>query len=128
MYVTPPFPLDHFKTAVASAAGNTALWTPAAGKSFRLCRYFIQMSENSTLGAAGILTIKLLDGATDLNLTTDFYVPAAAVTGIGTEWLGPVDLGDSGILSAAPNNVLNVNLSVALATGQVRVIAMGTEQ
>jgi hypothetical protein len=50
----------------------------------------------------------------------------ATVIGDGLEQ--QLDLGVFGILSAAANNVLNVNLSVALATGNVRIIAMGTEE
>jgi hypothetical protein len=46
-----------FKTATASAAGNTALWAPASGKKFRLMRFMIQVpsfkrSKNSRRRAA----------------------------------------------------------------------------
>jgi len=59
----------------------------------------------------------------------DVFVPMTAVTTvIGDGLEQQLSLGAFGILSATANNALNVNLSAALATGNVRVIAMGTEE
>lgn len=115
------------KTVQATLAGNTALWTPTAGKKFRLMRYLVEVTENATVGVAGVLTITFQDGAGAVNLAHDVWVPGAALATAGDLYTsGWIDLG-SGILSAAANNVLNVNLSVALTAGNVRVIACGTE-
>ena len=122
-----------FKTVQASASGDTALWSPASGKSFRLMRFLVEVPPNCILSARGVLTIKLRDGTTDLNLTFDVWLgQTAPVEGASTIPAtlfssGWVDLGN-GILSAAPNNALNVNLSTALAGGNVRVTACGIEQ
>lgn len=116
-----------FKQATASASGSTALWTPAAGKHFRLLRFKIQLTADATLAVAARLTIALLDSATDLHLSHLVFVPTTALNTIQDYESGWIDLGN-GILSAAVNNVLNINLSVALATGLVNVIACGTEE
>jgi hypothetical protein len=122
-----------FKTAQASAAGDNALWTPAAGKRFRLQRFKVQVPANCTLAARGVLTIKLRDGTTDTNLTHDVYLGQTAIAAdtnpqqtpvLETGW---IDLGE-GVLSATANNVLNINLSAALTNGNVRVTCCGTEE
>jgi hypothetical protein len=121
------------KTVQTAANGSTALWTPTSGKKFRLMRMTVQVSANSTLAARGILTVKLLDSAADLNITADVYLGQTAIAAdtnpqpvelLGGRW---IDLGN-GLLSAAANNVLNVNLSAALTNGAVRVICCGTEE
>lgn len=121
-----------FKTVQATALGNTAVWTPAAGKKFRLMRFKVQLTANSTLAAAGVLTVSFQDSATGIPLAHDFYVGQVALTAATAlftpgEDSGWIDLGN-GIASALANNVLNVNLSVALASGNIRVICCGTEE
>lgn len=112
-----------FVSAQATAAGNTILYTPNAGRKFRLMRYRIDITDDATLAVAGRLAVKLLDGATDLNQTLIAFVPAAALNTSGllatTGW---IDLGN-GIPAAAVNDLLNINLSAALATGIVNVVA-----
>jgi hypothetical protein len=122
-----------FKTASATASGDTAVWTPASGKKFRLMRFKLQVTANAYLAARGVLTITLRDGTTDLNLTHDVYLGQTAIAAdtnpqqtplLETHW---IDLGN-GVLSASANQVLNINLSAALSGGNVRVIACGTEE
>jgi hypothetical protein len=117
-----------FKTVTATAVGNTTVWTPAAGKKFRLMRYRIEITNNASLAAAGIETIQLTDGAGGTVIDAfSAFVNNAAATIMGaytSEWM---DLGN-GYLSAAANNLLVVNLGTALATGVVRVTAVGTEE
>lgn len=118
-----------FKTVQATATGNTAVWTPGSGNKFRLLKVFIELTDNASLSAGAVLTISFQDGTTAMPIAVDVFVPTTAVTtvvGVGIEQL--LDLGPFGIQSAAANNVLNVNLSAVLATGNVRVIAMGTEE
>jgi|SRR5579884_269426 hypothetical protein len=116
-----------FKTAIATAAGNTALWTPTAGKKFRLMRLVFQLTGNAAQAAAGILTIDLRDNVTSTNITFSAFVPSTGGTTFTDDHYTYLDLGN-GILSAAANNVLNINLSAALTSGHVRIIAMGTEE
>jgi hypothetical protein len=122
-----------FKTAQATASGDNALWTPTAGKKFRLMRFKLQVTANAYIAARGVLTIKLRDGTTDMNLTHDVYLGQTALAAdtnpqqlpmLETGW---IDLGN-GFLSAAANNVLNINLSAALSAGNVRVTCCGTEE
>jgi hypothetical protein len=121
-----------FKTASvpATASGNTAVWTPAAGKKFRLMRFQIT-AQNIAATTATLLTISFQDGSTGITIGTyDVLMPAVAnlVSGIMqvSAW---VDLGN-GVLSAAANNVLNANISATVtgATGTFRVNACGTEE
>jgi hypothetical protein len=121
-----------FKTVQASASGNTALWTPATGKKFRLMRLIVQIPANVSLAARGVLTISFQDNTTDISLTFDHYVgQTAPVETASSEQpnfdTGWIDLGN-GIVSTTANNVLNVNLSAALAAGKVRITCCGTEE
>lgn len=116
-----------FKTVAATAAGNTAVWTPAAGKKFRLMRVSIQITSNAAQSVAGVFTVDLQDSASTTNITSSFFVPSTAGTAFQMDDQVWMDLGN-GVLSAAANNVLNVNLSAALSSGVVRVVAMGTEE
>ena len=117
-----------FRTATATASGDTAVWTPAASKKFRLMGFLIEATQDAATAGGAVITIALRDATTALNLTVSVFVPAVAATTLGagysSEW---IDLGN-GPLSAAANNVLNVNLSAALTSGTVRVIAIGTEE
>lgn len=116
-----------FKTVSATASGNTALWTPASGKKFRLMRYMMQITSNATLVSGAVLIVDLQDSSTTTNQTHSVFVPtvSVAVTPLfSTDW---IDLGN-GVLSTTANNILNINLSVALATGVCRVLVCGTEE
>lgn len=118
-------------SAPISNSGNTAVWTPAAGKRFRLLRYCIEVTIDASRAAGGlILAMILQDSATDMGLSHSAYIPAASLTttpgvGYSTGW---VDLGGIGILSGATDNVLNLNMSFALTNGKVRVRAAGNEE
>jgi hypothetical protein len=113
-----------FAQASTSAAGSTALVTPGAGVKFRLMRFKIQVTADATLAVAGRLTIKLLDGSTDIGVGHIVYVPSAALNTIQDYDSGWIDLGN-GYASTTAANVLNINLSSALATGVVNVVFAG---
>lgn len=115
-----------FKTATATASGDTALWTPTSGKKFRLMRYMIEVTGDLSSGTGAEIDVVLRDSTTALAAALSFWAPATAgsTPGFTSGW---IDLGN-GILSATANNVLNINLSAALTTGKVRVVACGTEE
>jgi hypothetical protein len=121
-----------FKTVQATATGNTAIWTPGSGNKFRLMKYQIEATGNLALTAAGVLTVSFQDATTGMPIAHDIYVPATAFTSGQAYNSGWVDLGAFGILSAAANNALNVNLSFALTgaggAGNIRVNVCGTEE
>lgn len=119
-----------FKTIQATASGNTAGWTPGSGNKFRLTAYRISLTDNVTFTGGGVVTVSFQDGTTGMPIAYDIYVPATALTTlVGTAYdSGYVSLGAFGILSATANNVLNVNLSGALATGNARILLAGTEE
>ncbi len=109
-------------TALITAVGPIALFTPIAGQMYRLMRYTMELTEQATLAVAGNYTVSLQDAAGTIICSHTWFVPAVAVAGIGNEPARPLDL-MNGFLSAAANNVLNVVASAALATGGVRINA-----
>lgn len=121
-----------FKTATvaATAAGNTAVWTPTAGKKFRLMRFNIS-AQGLAATATAAVTVSFQDAAAAMPIAFDVDVPAVAgvVSGITPVSGGLNDYGN-GILSAAANNVLNFNISAAGAgtVGTYRINVVGTEE
>ena len=109
-----------FHTVLATAAGTTAVWTPTAGKLFRLMGYTLSIA--GTLAATGVQTIQLLDAAAIIKQ----HNAAVATPIVGDTQIG-VDLGN-GQLSAFANNVLYVSLGTAMASGSVAVNVWGTEE
>lgn len=124
-----PFRIPNImKSGAATAAGATALWTPTSGKKFRLMRYLIELTANASQSVAGFLSIELQDGSTGFGTFRSVFVPGTAGTTLAGWWSTPwIDLGN-GYLSTAANNVLNINLGAALATGTFRVQCAGTEE
>jgi hypothetical protein len=120
---------DTRKTVATATTGNTALWTPTSGKKFRLMRFLVNVTANAATSGGAVLTIDFQDSTTGLTLGQSVFVPATAVTTGGPPMLhsGWIDLGN-GYLSAVANNVLNLNLSAALTSGVVNVVAVGTEE
>ncbi len=89
-----------YKPISAAAAGANAIWTPAAGKKFRLMGFHLSFS--------GTTNAKWQDGATDI--TGLYYGVANTVVNGGLPEA-------NGYLSALADNVLNLNLSAAVAVG-----------
>ena len=118
-----------FNAITTLSNGNTAVWTPTTGKKFRLLAYCIEVTADVSITAAGQrVEIKLQDGTTDIACKTAVLVPATAATNFGNNMnTGWRDLG-GGILSSTINNVLNVNLSAGLTTGEVIVNVIGIEE
>jgi len=114
-----------FKTIVATAAGSTAVWTPAAGKKFRVMRVHMSITSNAAAAVAAVLLSRLLDGATFFGISDNNYIPLAGV--IQQHQNFTFDLGN-GYLSSAANNVLNIDLSFALTAGILNVTVAGTEE
>lgn len=119
-----------FKQITATAAGNTAIWTPGSGNKFRLLKFKIQVTANAALAAAGIEVISFQDAAVAISgLVHEFWLPAAAGATQNLAYdTGWIDLGSFGFLSSTANNVLNLNLGTALSTGLANVIVAGTEE
>lgn len=114
-----------FHTALVTAAGTTAVWTPTAGTRFRLMGYSIDIA--GTAAATGVQAIELLDGATviknHLAVVLQTFAATTAIQGVTIS----VDCGQ-GQLSAAANNVLNIHTSEAMVSGGVAINVWGTEE
>lgn len=117
-----------FKTANVFAAGSTTIWTPAAGKKFRLMAYRVLISGDAAMAAANKQNIALTDGGVNIGQQDDVFLPAVSGT-TPTLYVGPwVIYPSNGYLSTAANNVLAVNLGFAITTGGVRLNFCGTEE
>lgn len=113
--LTPGF----FKTGTAAALGNTALWTPTTGKKFRILGFKVFIPSTTTTAAGSTITLKD-DASTVFTL---------AVIGTTTQVINYQQTGmGNGYLSAAANNVLNINCSAALTAGGCTVDVWGTEE
>jgi hypothetical protein len=88
----------------------------------------IMVTANSSAASPLADDITLQDGTNPIGLGLTVFLPGSAGTTFGpncsTGWMS---LGN-GYLSQLANNVLNVNLPTALATGRCRVVAIGTEE
>lgn len=111
-----------FKTVAVTASGNTTIWTPAAGKKFRLMGGTISASGTAAALVADLL--KLQDGAGGTNIIQFMIAINTTVTG---DTQIPFTLGN-GYLSGAINTVLNANLATALTGGNIIVNVYGTEE
>jgi len=118
--------VTEFHSATATASGNTAVWSPSSAR-FRLMCVGIDVTANASLAAAGVLTIQLEDGSSAISgFIWSVYLPNAAGTLEGDVFHEPVSCFNNGYPSSTVSNVLNVNLSSALTTGNVTIRAYGT--
>jgi hypothetical protein len=108
-------------------AGDTAVWTPAAGKRFRWMGGSISVPGRTTLAAAGFETISFHDGGGAINISYDIALPAAVAL-IPQNWSETFNFPGNGYISTAINNPLIVNLSAALTAGYIHVNVWGTEE
>jgi hypothetical protein len=117
-----------FKTVEATSSGDTAVWTPTSTKKFRLMGYSIEVTADAATSGGADLAIVLRDNSTALGCGVTVFIPnAGATTMAGAYNSGQRSLGN-GKLSAAADQVLNVNLAAALTAGKVRVNVWGTEE
>jgi len=108
-----------FKVGTATAAGLTAVWTPTAGKRFRLMGGTFSIgSDVTTVGGA---TIQLADAGSGFMIMARVGLNS---TGQGYSFQLP----GNGYLSTAQDAVLNCNLSAALTAGQAAFSLYGTEE
>lgn len=118
--------ISQFASGVASAAGNTAVWTPVAGNKFRLMCISVEVTGNATMSAAGEEVITLQDGTTGIpGFTWNVFVPSTALNTRGQLYTSGTVCFPNGLVSSTANNVLNVNLGTALTAGHVVVRAWG---
>jgi hypothetical protein len=101
-----------------TANGATALHAPAAGKRWVLLGYSVVINTLNTTagGSSGVLQ--------DSSTTIAALFAIGATVPNNLSW--SVDLGE-GIVSAADDNVLNVNLSAAITASSIRITAWGYE-
>jgi hypothetical protein len=109
---------------LCTTVAATAVWTPAAGKKFRLMGYVI--CPDAGMGVAGIELITFLDSAAAITIAHQTYLPIAGSIQHQTPIV--VALPGNGYLSSAANNVLNVTLTTAVTAGAVSIFVYGTEE
>lgn len=104
-----------------SAGGNSAVFTPTAGKKFRLLGFDVHIAKNTTTAAGS--TIFFRDGA-----ATEFLRIVRLDTAVSGDLHWSVRLPGNGYLSTAADNVLNVTLTSAITAGNMDMTVYGTEE
>lgn len=109
------------KTVLVTAAGDTTIWDPAAGKRVRLMGLSISASGTAAALVADLL--KLTDGTGGTVVWQGYIAVNTTVTG---DTQISANFGN-GILLTADNNLV-ANLATAFASGGAAVNAWGTEE
>jgi hypothetical protein len=110
---------DTYNTLKTAASGNTTVWAPTSGNSFRLMGF--TLTAAITLAAAGELDVQLVDGDGGTVIWEGCW--AVQTTYAALPQLG-ADLGQ-GYLSTTAGNPLVLNLSAAPNAGHVICSAWG---
>jgi hypothetical protein len=106
-------------TALVTASGDTAVWTPATGKKFRVLGGQLLVSAATTTATTAAVTLK--DGATNFLFLNYLNATNVAQT-------VPFTFPGNGYLSTAVNTALNLNLGAVLTAGGVALTVWGTEE
>lgn len=114
-----------YKVASFGTAGTNTVWTPTSGMKFRLMRYKINISNGAT-GSDTAMTF--YDGGVAMPIIELCNLPSTAGSTVGAWSTGWCNL-ENGILSSTANNVLGLNVNIALTNGnQVRCMVAGIEE
>jgi hypothetical protein len=114
-----------FKQAQATAAGATTLWSPAAGKKFRLMGGIIVLSKEAACAGAEYISIIESTGAVTI---ARFDISIAALVAIGSCTIIPLNLPANGYLALTKDSVLQIYLGGVLTAGNCSVSVWGTEE
>ena len=113
-----------FKYANVFNVGSTALWTAPAGKRWRLLRLQVVLISGTTAAATCVMTLLDVAAATGVGIQINNAALAACTA---SNIILDIDF-KGGLLAAAVNTALNVNLSSALGVHGLSVQAWGTEE
>lgn len=111
-----------FKTTTFVAAGDTTIWTPAAGNRIRLMGYSISAAGATAAALSDLL--KLTEGAAGTVIAN--YMIGFNSTPTGDTQIF-VDYGNEGIVFAAIDVALVANLAQSLTSGAIAINAWGME-
>jgi hypothetical protein len=124
---TPRTPSVYKTLGGANAAGLSTVWTPGAGKKFRLMAGVITLTKDTA--CAGALWVALVDNVDGAGTRiVRFEISGAALVATGQVIVLPFTIPGNGILSSTVNNVLALNLGGALTAGLCSVTVWGTEE
>jgi hypothetical protein len=112
-----------FKYATDLTTDGATVWTPAAGKKFRVLGFTVTVSKDAT--CAGSFSFQLNDLATGFWAAT---LSHGALAAIGVPTVFTVNLPGNGYLSTAINQALKLGLGAVLTAGSISVAAWGTEE
>lgn len=113
-----------FGFAACTTVAATDVFSPTAGKKFRLLRCIIIPAAG--MAAAGVEVINLSEETLGTFLTVQAYLPIAA--GIVTQPPIVIDLTPNGYLSTTVTKKFQVTLGTAATAGAVSVTFIGTEE
>lgn len=106
---------------------NNPYYTPTTGKTFRLLRLWINVTNDVTQTTAGNVILSVKDETTTL-IQHSFAVPASGGTITPGASFHAYDFGSEGLLFAAANDTLRMQLNNTINSGRVIVTIAGTEQ
>lgn len=126
--------IEHQRTPTTSKSGSgtssITIWTPAAGKKFRLMYGILGLTSRAAMAAATDATVAFFDSGAGANIAGTVYVvtvPAASGPTGPPLLLAMFALPGNGYLSAAANGQLQVTLPT-LTAGVGFAAAWGTEE
>lgn len=122
-------PTSFKTTGLAPAGGATAtVWTPTAGKRFRLMG-FIATAPMNAAGATNEIDLNLTDSGGGTIATWRVFVPTTPVTTTpGNLVIAKLIIPGNGYLAAAVSSPLTASVSAILTNGTLRFIAWGCEE
>ncbi len=106
-----------------TSAGNTPMWTPVAGKRYRLMGFSVVVDPATTTTSGVVVT--LTDSVSGQVLDNVIILGTGALT---APFRAAGILPSNGFLSPYQDSVLLVTLSSGLLTGQIRVNVWGCEE
>lgn len=108
-----------------TAAGATLVWTPAAGKSFRLMGALLILSKDAA--SAGDVAWSFYEFYNPW-LPGHVVISTGALVAMGVPVVINLVFQGNGYLSFQPNNVLKILMDNALTAGNLSVSVWGTEE
>lgn len=106
------------------ATGSTTVWTPAAGKKYRLMGWYITISKEAA--CAGAFQIALQDSAGTWLFRSEISNAALVATGQVEEF--SMQLNGNGYISPTANNTLTFYATGSLTAGVCTATVWGTEE
>lgn len=111
-------------------SGTVTIWTPAAGKRFRVLGFDMTITPDATLAAAGVVSFIIQDSVGAFLYRSQVWLPNAAAPLVGSNniKIGPWYPGGNGALGSSPGTTVQIVIGTALTAGTVCANVWGCEE